>query len=149
MSKSGFKKALAANKEVAQTNHDISINNSRIKIVDALAENYSRKGQPKMADELMQQRLRDMDSKHAESCVEVSVLYNLALAKEKEGDLKGAGRFYQLAVKQCEADDKGAGVVPESISDRIALWPGCLWPIRTSSGWFTVTMKLFLPCGAP
>jgi tetratricopeptide (TPR) repeat protein len=113
-----LKKALKVNEDATKIKPDMALTGTHNRIVDNLAENYSRKGQPKQAEELMQQRLRAMDQKSFDDCVELSMIYNLALAKEREGDLKQSEHFYKLAIKLCQAEDLKRGVVvPESISD--------------------------------
>jgi tetratricopeptide (TPR) repeat protein len=113
-----LKRALKLNEDAAKVRPDISLTGTRNRILDNMAENYSRKGQPKLAEELVQQRLREMSQPYVEQCVEVSVLYNLALAKEKAGDLAQSEHFYKLAMQRCESERPGKTVVvPESIYD--------------------------------
>ncbi|MBS1997179.1 MAG: tetratricopeptide repeat protein, partial [Cyanobacteria bacterium SZAS LIN-2] len=113
-----LKKALKFNEEAAKTNHDVSLKGTHSRILDNLAENYIRMGQPKKAEELIQQRLRDMSQPDPKQCVEVPVLLNYALLKEREGDLRTSEVFYKLAITQCEKDDAAKGpVVPQSIND--------------------------------
>jgi tetratricopeptide (TPR) repeat protein len=113
-----LKKALKINEDAAKIKPDQVLKNTRSKILDNLAENYSRKGEPREAEETINMRLHEMSLADASKCVEIPVLFNLALAKEKEGDLGQAESFYKLAIKQCGVEDlKRGGVVAESADD--------------------------------
>jgi hypothetical protein len=92
-----LKKALKINEDAAKLKPDTILTDRRNRILDNLAENYSRKGQPKLAEELVNQRLREMSQPDIDNCVEVSVLYDMALAKQNEGDLKQAEHLYKLS----------------------------------------------------
>ncbi len=46
------------------------------------------------------------------------MLFNIALAKEKEGNLPQSEKFYKLAIKQSGSDDLARGVgMPDTVLD--------------------------------
>lgn|GEM_PF-738355 len=114
-----LKKAEKLNAEAAKSNPDLSLKATRARILDNLAECYTRMGQPKKGEETVQLRLAEMRQKYIDQCVEVPVLYNMALVKEAQGDLKAAEHFYKLGIKVYAAEDERNHkvVVPESIND--------------------------------
>lgn len=114
-----LKKAEKLNADAAKTSDDASLTGTRSRILDNLAENYARKGQPKKGEELVQLRLREMKQKDIDQCVEPSVLYAMALIKENEGDLKAAEHFYKLGIDVITADEgrRGVTIIPQSTND--------------------------------
>lgn len=113
-----LKKAMLFNQEAsAKEKPDVLRSNTRNRILDNLAENYARMGQTKAAEEQIGIRLKEMGQADPDSCIEIPVVFNLALTKQIEGDYKKSEHFYKQAIKVCSEEDVKRGVVPESPND--------------------------------
>jgi len=114
-----LKKAMDINEAAAKGKpRELVLANTYNRILENSAENYARKGQPQLAENIVKMRLKEMGQPEPDFCIEVPVVYDLALAKQAEGNLKQAEHFYEIAIKLCnDADAKRGGVVPETITD--------------------------------
>jgi tetratricopeptide (TPR) repeat protein len=115
---SWLKKALVSIEADKNLKTDLSVIGSRNRIYDNMAENYARKGQPKLADEFLNRRLKAIQLKDAEDSIESPLLYVAALIKEQKGDFKAADALFVKAIERCSAeDDRHTPIVPESLQD--------------------------------
>ncbi len=114
-----LKKAMEINEAAAKGKpRELVLANTYNRILENMAENYARKGEPQLAENYVKMRLKSMGQPNPDFCIEVPVVYDLALTKESEGDLKQAAHFFEIAIKLCNAvDTKRGGVVPETSTD--------------------------------
>lgn len=85
--------------------------------LDSLTECYIREGKLDKAEALLKRRLESIQQTNPKNSIEVSLLFNFALLREAQGNLKEAEEFFNLALANNENEDRQRGVVKDSPND--------------------------------